>query len=349
MPYSKTCPYCGEPLRLNEAEKTAHCDACEAELPPEELLVQREEAVLGLLQERPQKQADRDGFLCENCGAQVIADEADVSSFCCFCGAPAMAPMMLPDTIDPEAVLPFAIDRVQAQDRFAHWFSRKKLIDPGFLHAVRSGRVSGIYVPFWLFDCEIETHLHAVSTATSTLRTDRSEVMTAKDYFHYRAVTADYRSVPVLASEKVNGHLADLLGPFDLTMLVPFDPALMAGFVAERNSLTAQQAFRQVREQLEADSLRAAREAILTDAYAQVKTVRHLYKTLRAQYVLMPVWTVNYSRNGFTHQFFMNGQTGKIVGEVPLSLSRTLQWFAGVAAGVAAAGELVWVVVNKLR
>ena len=62
----------------------------------------------------------------------------------------------------------------------------------------------------------------------------------------------------------------------------------------------------------------------------------------------MPVWTINYTYKGYTHQFFMNGQTGKIVGQPPLSAFKSAAWFAGIAAAIAAAGELICLAVSKL-
>ncbi|MBQ9553127.1 MAG: hypothetical protein IJU96_10250 [Clostridia bacterium] len=348
MPYSKQCPFCGETLTIDEVAQAVRCGACGSAFAPEELRVQSEEEVLRLLGEQAKEETERDGFLCENCGAQLIADETAGATFCCFCGAPAMQPAPIPDTIEPELALPFAVDRREAQDRFVHWFGRKKLISPAFLETAKAGRISGVYVPFWLFDCAMETQLHAVSSTTETVRSEQDEAVTAKEYYHYRAVKSDFTAVPTDASERIDARLMTLLGPFDLTQLEPFDPACMEGIFAQKNSLTLQQAFAQAREQLEAAARHAAQEALETQSYARVSSCRHCYEHIQAKYALLPVWIMTCSDRGFTHQFFMNGQTGKIVGETPLSLSRSLQWFGGIAAAAAAAGELIWLALDKL-
>ena len=348
MPYSKQCPYCGEPLRLNETAKTARCDRCESDFAPEELRIQSEEELLRLVSEPPKETTDCGGFLCENCGAQMIADETIVSAFCCYCGAPATVPIPVEGAVEPDQILPFAVDRQEAIDRFVHWFDRKKLIPTGLLDTVKSGKISGVYVPFWLFDCEMETRLYAGSTATETVRTEKNEVVTAKDFYHYRSVKTAYANVPADASERMDGRLMNLLGPFDLAELKPFDPALIKGFYSEKNSLTAEQVFGRVREQLEADSRRAAQETLNEKSSVKITSVRHVYRSLNTKYALLPVWIVTYPYRGFTHQFFMNGQTGKIVGEAPLSLTSAFQWFGGVAAAVSVVGEIAWVLLRRL-
>ena len=43
--------------------------------------------------------------------------------------------------------------------------------------------------------------------------------------------------------------------------------------------------------------------------------------------MLLPVWMLMSKYDGKEYLFAMNGQTGKIVGERPVSNSRTAQWF----------------------
>ena len=347
MPYRKTCPYCGEALRPDDATKSVRCDACGAQFAPGELREQTEEELLRLLKQPDQTTNGLGGFVCGNCGARLIADEAAAAAFCCFCGAPALEAETIRDAVEPDWILPFAIDRREAQSRFVHRFRAKKLIEPGVVDAAKAGHISGVYVPFWLLDATLETHWHAVSSPTETERGEQNETVTARHFCHYRRTVSAYKTVPADASERIDGRLMNLLGPFDLSQLVPFDPALSKDFFAEANTFTAEQTFQRVREQLEADALRAARDAAESQSYAETKSCRHLYQSLSAQYALLPVWILTCRAGGYAQAFFMNGQTGKIVGEAPLSLTRALQWFGGVTAAVAAAGELIWFTLDK--
>ena len=54
----------------------------------------------------------------------------------------------------------------------------------------------------------------------------------------------------------------------------------------------------------------------------------------KAKYVLLPVWMLNTKYNGKLYTFAMNGQTGKIVGTLPICKKRTAVWFAGICTGV---------------
>lgn len=347
MPYRLTCPYCGKALRPDDATQSVRCDACGAQLAPGELREQTEEELFRLLRQPDQTADGLGGFVCGNCGAQLVADRSVAGAFCCFCGAPALEAATIRGAIEPQWVLPFAVDRREAQSRFVHRFRAKRLIAPGIVDAAKAGHISGVYVPFWLFDATQETHWHAVSSAAETESGAQSKTATAKRLCHYRRTVSEYKTVPADASERIDGGLMNLLGSFDLSKLVPFDPSLIQGFFAEKNTFTAEQTFRRVREQIEAEVLRAARDAVQLPSGAEIKSCRHLYQSLNAQYALLPVWILTCREGSYTQSFFMNGQTGKIVGEAPVSMSRVLQWFGGVAAAVTAAGELIWFALDK--
>jgi hypothetical protein len=50
----------------------------------------------------------------------------------------------------------------------------------------------------------------------------------------------------------------------------------------------------------------------------------------------MPVWMLNTKYRGKDYLFAVNGQTGKAVGELPISWGRFWAWFAGISAGLSA-------------
>ena len=52
--------------------------------------------------------------------------------------------------------------------------------------------------------------------------------------------------------------------------------------------------------------------------------------------MLLPVWLLNTKYDNKNYLFAMNGQTGKLIGDLPVSKGRALAWFAGIAAPLAA-------------
>lgn len=56
-------------------------------------------------------------------------------------------------------------------------------------------------------------------------------------------------------------------------------------------------------------------------------------KKISYRYAMLPVWTLMYEHKGKRYFFAMNGQTGKVVGELPISAGRA-----------ALASALIWIV-----
>ena len=52
----------------------------------------------------------------------------------------------------------------------------------------------------------------------------------------------------------------------------------------------------------------------------------------KAKYALYPVWLLNTSWRGKKYTFAMNGQTGKLVGDLPLDKSAYWKWLVALSS-----------------
>lgn len=342
------CPYCGAEMKFNEATGLLHCDYCDSDCSVDEFRIQSAEEFASQISPSRLDEQEHDGYVCNNCGARIITDGVTSATFCSFCGAPTIIPTRITGVAKPDLILPFTVDRRDAQAAFTRWFGKKKLIPNGFYRTAAAGRISGIYVPFWLYDCQTETLLHAKSTETQVAIVGDTEHTTVTTRSHFRHIETSYRGIPVDASEKMDDRLMDLLEPFDYGGLTAFDPAYMSGFLAEKYSYTAEQTAERVKARADAYGEQAAMSCVKANGPVTVTDCSHVYKDLTSKYALLPVWTINYTYRGFTYQFFMNGQTGKIVGQPPLSAGKSFAWFAGIAAAAAAIGEIIILAVDML-
>ena len=66
----------------------------------------------------------------------------------------------------------------------------------------------------------------------------------------------------------------------------------------------------------------------------------------KVHYALMPVWTLHTKWEGKDYLFMMNGQTGKMVGDLPVS--RAKFWGLTGALSVVLSGLLLWMGVGQL-
>ena len=71
-----------------------------------------------------------------------------------------------------------------------------------------------------------------------------------------------------------------------------------------------------------------------TTCTPETQTVR--IRRGQVQYALLPVWMLHTKWKGKDYLFSMNGQTGKLTGDLPVSWGRFWAYFAGIAGGLAA-------------
>lgn len=284
-------------------------------------------------------------YVCNNCGAVVMTTTDTTATKCSFCGAPVVLGDRLRGKKAPVWVIPFTIGKEQAMTAFRKWCGNGKLTPRGFMTADRVKSITGMYVPFWLYD--MGGVGEADCTATRVRRYSRGNYdYTETKYYHvYRRVHMTYRKVPVDASEKMNDALMDKLEPFSYDQLKAFQMPYLAGYLAEQYNYDDKQLLPRVRERVNryADEyLRSTIHGYSTVVYNR-KNIQ--LQEVNARYTLLPVWMVCYDYHDSEHVFAMNGQTGKIVGKPPLSKQKIAMWFAGISAGVFAVMRLITLLV----
>ena len=167
------------------------------------------------------------------------------------------------------------------------------------------------------------------------IRTRRSgdTEYTYHDHFHvYRDVEADFQRIPADASEKMEDGAMDKMEPYLYNELEPFAPAYLQGYLSERYNLTHQEMEPRVNRRVDKYITEMTRDTIVGYSTVSVRSNRIRRSNYNVQYVLLPVWVLNCRYQNKDFQFMLNGQTGKIVADRPISKLRALAWGAGIFA-----------------
>ena len=239
----------------------------------------------------------------------------------------------LSGSLAPAKVIPFSISKEQAQEAFKKW-CKKGLLTPGdFMTADRIKNITGIYVPFWLYDLNGRGEVEATCTRVRTY-TAGDWIYTETKWYHvYRKVDLNYNRIPCDASQKMDDKMMDKIEPYEYNNLKDFNMPYLAGYIAEKYDFTDEQMLPRMKERVSTYVDNYIRSTI--SGYSTVNFNRkdiNIRKT-HTDYTLMPLWMVCYDYKKAEHIFAMNGQTGKIVGKPPLSKAKMLGWFTGISAG----------------
>ena len=140
----------------------------------------------------------------------------------------------------------------------------------------------------------------------------------------------DYDKIPVDASKAMPDAMMDLVEPYKYEALGEFDAKFLSGFQAEIYDEDKDTLFPRAKKK--ADKYSQKYLGGYNVEYDAVRpTVNDKKSTEKASfYSFLPLWRYVYRYGGKNYEFYVNGQTGKAVGEAPTSLSKALVWFVAV-------------------
>ena len=114
----------------------------------------------------------------------------------------------------------------------------------------------------------------------------------------------------------------ELIAPFQYGQLTDFQPEYMSGFYGEKYNMESAAVEERARALMREDAGKLLRESYA--GYSSVRPAREdiSVKNARAAYGLLPVWKYIYRYREQDYPFYVNGQTGKIVGTAPFSTAK---------------------------
>ena len=256
-------------------------------------------------------------YNCPSCGAELICEESTAASSCPYCGNPNVVPGQFSGTLRPDFVLPFKLSKEDAVKALKKYYRGKFFLPRSFTSGNHIQEIKGIYVPFWMFDGEAVGDARYEATRSHTYRSGDYEITETEHYDVYRSGAVAFEKIPVDASSKMPDDYMDSIEPYDYQDLKPFSTAYLPGFLADKYDVTVEECSDRADER----AAKTVRDLFYRDASAGYETCISVSENISIQrgkvhYALMPVWLLNTKWNGQDFLFAMNGQTGKMVGDL---------------------------------
>ena len=198
-----------------------------------------------------------------------------------------------------------------------------------FLQQKNIQKISGIYIPFYLYDIDVNAKIHVDATKVKSW-SDRSYSYTQTDYFDIvREGNMSFNQIPTDASTKFPDDIMDSIEPYDYTDLTDFNSSYIAGFLSEKYNQTLEELSQRAEKRAE----KTAIDTLFKDVtgYSSKIITDSIEKTQRktsSKYVLLPVWMLNINFNNKIYTLAMNGQTGKFIGNLPISWKSVLKFWS---------------------
>lgn len=279
--------------------------------------------------------AEADGlrvYSCPSCGAELICDQSTAATACPYCGNPAIVPGQFSGALRPDYILPFRLSKDDAVQALRAHYKGKPFLPRSFTSANHIEQIQGVYVPFWLFDGGAEGAASYRASNTNVFETGDYEITETRHYHVVRAGSLAFEKIPVDASSKMPDDHMDSIEPFDYAQLRPFSTAYLPGYLADKYDVTIDDSRDRADTRCRETLAQALRDTVT--GYGACVTEREDIALRRGKvhYALLPVWMLSTKWCGQDFLFAMNGQTGKLVGDLPTDRGRFWGMFAAIAA-----------------
>jgi len=344
------CPSCGADMNYDPAKSMLACEHCGTEqamdLPEEwqaEELTCFEDAKHARMWEGTRQVA------CESCGASWVLDATSAASACPFCGRAHVNALDV-DMVTPGALIPFALNKKQAESKFKEWVQKRRFSPRALRDEAFSGHWRGIYFPYWTFDADTATrytanagHYYYVPVTRTRVVDGKTETYTAQERrTRWTRVSGQvarfFDDILIRAVKLVEKAAAP--ESFDLSALRPYLPEFLSGFLARRYEIGLEEGYQQAGEVMK----RQIRDDIVRDVNAdevQVLGVNTEVRSRSYKHILLPLWGNHYTYRGKEYDVWVNGQNGRVSGKAPVSPGKVI--FA-VLLGIGACVALVYAI-----
>lgn len=332
------CPECGGDAEWNAAKQALACPYCGTIVPwsegenPMGAAIVEHDLEAGLREARLESDTPREEtktVKCESCHAISVFDADRAAQRCDFCGSPSIVPHEeFDDTITPESLLPAVVPSTRVRDLLRQWYGSRWWAPNKLKKAALTDTLQGIYLPYWTFDA----HVEADWTAESGYHYYETQSYTDSQGKRQTRQVQKTRWVPSsghlahffddnLVPGTVGVHLKLLrkVEPFPtLEDLKPYDPAYVRGWTVERYQVDLHQAAELNKGDMENQVRAMCARDVPGDTHRNLQ-VDSRYQGRTFKHILVPVWLASYTYGSKSYQVVINGYTGKLAGEHPLS------------------------------
>lgn len=340
------CPQCGGAIAFDSASQKMQCPYCDASFEMEALKAydkERAKPQTNIMEWSAPGGQWQDGeqenmavYGCKSCGGEIVGDETMAATSCPYCGNPVVMTGQFSGALRPDVIIPFKLDKNAAKTALVKHLKGKRLLPKIFKDQNHIDELKGVYVPFWLFDCDVDASIRYKATRI-TMWEDRKYKYTETLHFHVtREGSVGFENVPVDGSSKIPDKMMESIEPFDWKDAIDFQTAYLAGYLADKYDVAAEASIGRANERIKNST-----ETAFAATVEKFDTVTAESSSLRlydggVRYGLLPVWLLSTRWNKEKYYFAMNGQNGNFVGNLPVDKGAYWRWFVGLFAGLGA-------------
>ncbi len=346
------CPCCGGAIEFDSSLQKMKCPYCDTEFEMETLKSYDDELKNQGTDDMnwetkagaEWQEGETEGlnvYVCKSCGGEIIGDENTAATSCPYCGNPVIMMGQFSGALKPDYVIPFKLDKKAAKEGLMNHLKGRPLLPKVFKDENHIDEIKGMYVPFWLFDTDVNAKIRYKATRVRSW-SDSDYRYTETSFFSvHRGGNVGFERVPVDGSTKMPDDLMESIEPFNFNEAVDFQTAYLAGYLADKYDVSADDSINRANERVKVSTEQAFSSTVQGYSTVRPESSSIQLKNGVVKYALYPVWILSTSWQGNNYIFAMNGQTGKFVGDLPVDNGLFWKWFASLAGIIAVVAFII--------
>ena len=334
------CPNCGGGLKFDIQSQQLKCDSCNSLFDPYSVKSTSAEE---------ETEYSVTVFRCPQCGGEICSTEETAAAFCSYCGSSNVLESRVSKEKKPELIIPFKKTKAECENLFEKFINKAIFAPTSYRRAGRADSFRGIYMPYWLYDM---SQRGDVNIASSTSHRSGDYIIT--DHYMLRGHLDNYyNGVSYDASSTFADDISSDIAPYNVKDITTFNPSFLAGYYADladvgvdtyKNTaigLAQESTYNYLRKSspMAGQGFDSPKETVKSGIRTNINVTRS---------AMFPVWFMSYRNRDRVAYATVNGQTGKVSADIPMSIPKYLALALGVAIGLFAILQMLFTITPKI-
>ncbi|MBR2036351.1 MAG: hypothetical protein IKJ16_07365 [Agathobacter sp.] len=268
-------------------------------------------------------------YECKTCAGEVVVLNTTMATICPYCGEAISITSKSVGEFRPELLIPFTRDKKEIMETYKGYVSKSLLTPKEFKEQHTIEKIQGLFVPFYLHTMTNRARNGFQGEIVSSSRIGNDKVMTHRLYDLSLDARGTYKRIPTDASKRIDNALMDSVEPFQYEALEQYNPAYMAGFMAEQVDDSKEDMKTRACDRCSEAMQEKARNSFSKYQSLSEAGSSNFYEDYESEYVMLPVWMLHVGHKDKKYTFAVNGQSGKVVGHLPIDKAK----LAGIGVG----------------
>lgn len=310
------CNNCGGDMKYHIRDKVLKCEHCSEKVSVTEYgEVNKNATQINEEEYGYEKQMETSLFQCPECGAEIRSFEETSTIFCPYCGKQTFL-KQTENSLRPKNIIPFKKTQSDLKQNYEKFVNKKLFVPKNLKNPESIKEFRGVYIPCWNFTYE--------TNGEFSYNGSRSYYSGGYDYHETYAIDAkvegEIENITFDASEAFDDTLSSTIAPFDIEKSEPFHEGYCAGFYMDKENVDSNK-YNEMAEasiannikNIVEDSEKGSKKITITGCEKEPKYIKK-----KTDLTLLPVWFMTYRNKDRVSYSVANGQTGKMVMDLPV-------------------------------